>query len=98
MEIVFKEPGKPVRGMVIDGSLQTMQQLVGGYIEHVSLGNSLGCLMNEEGKLLGLEPNGFYYNGDPLVGNLIFLGEDGEEFTDIPDSCREILMSLEETS
>ena len=93
MRVVFKEPGKPARSMVIDGSLKTFQDLVGGYIEHVTYAPGVGVLMNEEGKLLGLKPTCFRYHGDRLVGNLIFVGEEGDEFTDIPDEWRDILVN-----
>lgn len=38
----------PVR---IDGSLEAMQKLVGGYIEYVALPNGLALICNEEGLL-----------------------------------------------
>lgn len=94
MRIIFKEPGKPARRMVIDGSLETMQQLVGGYIEHLSAGNGLGILCNEEGKLLGLAPSGCEFMDDPLVGNIIFLGENGEDFTDVPEWAEDFFMNV----
>lgn len=84
MRIIYKEPGKPARTMVIDGSLQTMQQLVGGYIEHVHVKNSVGVLVNEDGKSLGLEPN-LLTAYDVLRGPVIFIGEGEEDFRGLTD-------------
>ena len=40
-----------------DLSLEVLQALVGGYIEFVSLRDGSALVVNEEGLLLGLEPN-----------------------------------------
>ena len=48
--------------------------------------------MNEEGKLRGLEPN-FYLGaiGDTIVGPVLVVGENGDEFADLPeDEAEEI--------
>ena len=85
MRIMIKEPEKDPRTIVIDHSLRTLQDLVGGYIEHVPffvLGT--GLIINEEGKLRDL-PYNFSLYGDSIVGNALFVGEDGEEFTDLTD-------------
>ena len=61
-----------------DGRLETLQAIVGGYIEHVSATKTLGLLVNEEGAILGLPPNAFF---PPYLGNIIIVGEpaDGED-------------------
>ena len=41
--------------------------------------------MNEEGKLMDMDPN-FRYGHDMVVGPAIFVGEGGEDFTDITDA------------
>lgn len=95
MRIVIKEPAKVPRTMVIDGSLRTMQELVGGYIEHLPfcvLG--VGMLMNEEGKLKDL-PFNFRFYGDDILGTVIFVGEDGgEEFKDLSEEQRDSVIDL----
>lgn len=99
MKIVFKEPDKPPRTMVIPNDLHTLQQLVDGYIEVVRLNNGLLAIVNEEGKLRGLKPSGLEFKGDPLVGNVILCGEDGDQFTDVPEDIATVvdaLNSLEE--
>ena len=97
MRMLFKEPGKEPRTMVIPNELDVMQQLVDGYIEHVTLREGLGILVNEEGKLKGMEAN-FYLAAidDVIVGPCIFVGEDGDEFTDIPEDSMELIKALME--
>ncbi len=79
------------------GSLQALQQLVGGYIEAVS-GDDWTLYLNEEGKLQGLPVNrtatlflnelipGFAQR-DVLVGTVVFVGADGRGGSaDVPAS------------
>ena len=86
MKILFKAPGEALRSMVIPNELGVMQQLVGGHIETLRISDNGILVMNEEGKLLGLEPN-FYLGaiGDTIVGPVLVVGEDGEEFASLPD-------------
>lgn len=77
----------------IDGSLERMQKIVGGWIEPIQLPN--GCLMyvNEEGRILDLPKNPLAsvfcaVSGRPydhIYGNAIVLGvdEEGQE-ADVP--------------
>ena len=84
MRILLKEPKQPLRSLVIDGSLKTLQDLVGGNIEPITLNGRTVLLVNEEGKLNGLEPNFFLAaRNDMIVGTALFVGVKGEEFTDI---------------
>lgn len=99
MKIVFKEPGKAPRTMVIPNELHIFQQLVDGYIEVVTMQNGLVAIVNEDGKLWGMKPSGLTYKGDPLVGNVILCGVDGDQFTDVPEDIATVvdaLTSLEE--
>lgn len=84
MRVLFKEPGKKARTLIVDGSLRALQNLVGGNIEHLKLSEGLGLLCDENGKIYD-RPKNFYLPvlNDWIVGNAIFVGEDGEEFTDI---------------
>ena len=86
MRILYKQPGHDPRSMVIPNELGVMQQLVGGYIETLRISDNGILVMNEEGELLGLEPN-FYLGaiGDNIVGPVLVVGEDGEDFASLPD-------------
>lgn len=71
----------------ISVTLENLQKTVGGYIEVVPLTSDCKLLMivNEEGKLKGLEKN-FFCGIDTIVGTVIIIGrgENGEDFSDIP--------------
>lgn len=95
MRVLMKEPGKDPRTMIIPNDLGTLQQLVDGYIETHTLTDGLVMIVNEEGKLKGLEPN-FYVDRlkDTILGTAIFCGEDGEEFTDIDEYDLTVLQTF----
>ena len=95
MRVLLKEPGKDPRTMIIPNDLGILQQLVDGYIETHTLTDGLVMIVNEEGKLKGLEPN-FYVDRlkDTILGTAIFCGEDGEEFTDIVEHDLTVLQTF----
>ncbi|MBW3089200.1 DUF3846 domain-containing protein [Bifidobacterium miconisargentati] len=51
------EPGRKPLLATIEDDLETLQSIVGGYLEPLPLASDAVCYVNEEGKLLGLEPN-----------------------------------------
>ena len=71
----------------ISASLENLQKTVEGYIETVGLTESDVIIVNEEGKLQGLEKNLRMYGdtvySDTLVGTIIVLGTKGDEFADV---------------
>lgn len=71
----------------ISASLENLQRTVGGYIETVGLTESDVIIVNEEGKLQGLERNlrmfGDTVYADTLVGTIIVIGTSGDEFADV---------------
>ena len=67
MSVVVVQPGQSAQAFDIDGSLEGLQQIVGGLIEVVyPFDDNVGLVMNDEGKI----------NGLPL--NRALRGEDGE--------------------
>ena len=96
MRVIFKEPGKEPRTMIIPNTLKMLQDLVGGYIETIRVSDRAILIMNEEGKLKGLEPNFFFGAiGDIIVGPVLIVGDGGEDFTDLPeDEAEEIARIL----
>ena len=95
MRVLMKEPGKDPRTMVIPNDLGTLQQLVDGCIEVHKLTDGLVLIVNEEGKLKGLEPNFFVAAlDDTILGTAIFCGEDGEEFADINEHDLVVLQTF----
>lgn len=104
---------KPIRVLIvrdrgcesrtIDQDLETLQSLVGGYIEAVNFGPGVVALLNEDGKMLGLPTNNRATRwaiarniglrpGDYIVGTMVIVGAvdaDGD-FTDVPDDVLEL--------
>ena len=65
--LVFAPNQHPV-AKEITGSLQSMQELVDGFVQMVPIGQGLDLVCNEEGKLNGANPNRFV----PVLEDMIF--------------------------
>ncbi len=58
MKVLIVEPEKAPRAMEIDGSLKSMQELVGGTIQAIyPFAEEIALVCNDDGKLLGLPLN-----------------------------------------
>lgn len=93
MKAIIKEVGKSPRVEEIENELATMQKLVGGYIEVVSMGGGVALVVNEEGKLIDLPVN-FGLGRDTINGTAVFVayGSDGD-FKDLEDYQIDTIMS-----
>jgi hypothetical protein len=92
---------RPPELLVVDGSLGSLQKLVGGDIEAVHFGAGVSAYINENGKAGGLPVNPLVsawawltdiglLPGDMIVGHAVFVGDplpDDEEGrdTDVPE-------------
>jgi len=77
--VIIVEPEKPARIETIENTLTNLQSIVGGYIECIRE-DGFDIIINEEGKLLDLEPNfGIYEGRDYVAGTAIFAGVDYNE-------------------
>lgn len=90
MITVFKQPGRKPIVLDIDNDLKTLQRMVEGFVEHISMYHygepaGFGVLVNEEGKLRGMRPNFRLYD-DMIVGPALFVGDAGEDFTDLTEA------------
>ena len=92
MRILVVEPTKDPYVKEIDGSLESMQSIVGGYIQAVSPFEDPTVLLvcNEDGKVIGLPENRFLRDsaGRPydIVHGTFFLAQgSGEEFCSLTD-------------
>lgn len=83
IRVLSKRPGQPPRSVWMANSLENFQTAVGGYIETYTIAKNLAIICNEEGKLLGL-PYNCNICGEDFVGDIVFVGVDGEQFTDLP--------------
>ena len=89
MTVVACYPGKTAQVIEIDGSLESMQQIVGGYIEAIyPFDDPVAIICNEEGKLNGLPLNRALYTEDGEMfdiahGNIIICGLGEEDFASL---------------
>lgn len=96
MRAIIKEVGKNPVVADIKNELEDIQSVVGGYIEIVpsELYNAnIAVICNEEGLLMGLEPN-MVIGYNVVVGNILFVGVDGEDFCDLSDEQIELIKAV----
>ena len=91
MKVIIKEVGKNPEVREIENELSVFQELVGGYIETVTLGDVI-LICNEEGKLNG-SPVNFRMGYDTINGTAVFVSSDGENFAGLDDWQIENIMS-----
>ena len=87
IKVLVKEPNKIAVLKEIEGDLKSMQAIVGGRIEVVTLSHDPKILLicNEEGKLNGLKAN-IAIRGDRVAGTVFFaLGDDEGEIVGLED-------------
>ena len=97
MTVLIVEPGKKPRKAEIDGSLEGMQQVVGGYIQAIyPFKDPVALICNEEGKLLALPFNRALRDEDgdiyDIVAGTFFLCSappDSDRFEDLSDELME---------
>lgn len=82
MRVLKIEPGKAPIAINIDNTLEALQGQVGGYIETLNFHEVIALIADEEGRLKG-KPYNFTFFGQELVGVVLVVGVDGEEFCDL---------------
>jgi hypothetical protein len=95
IKVIIKEPGRSPYFREIENTLESFQNIVGGYIETLTIASDLVIVLNEEGRLKNL-PYNCVFCGAELVGTIIFAGVDGDEFADVPKGMDIILKSIKE--
>lgn len=83
MRVIYKAPGQPPEERSIPNTLEALQRAVGGYIENVTITTDACVVCNEEGRLLGLEPNVIFL-GVTFVGPILIVGVKGNELVSLP--------------
>ena len=94
IRVLKVEPNKHPEEFMLENELEAMQEAVGGYIDIVSLEGGVCILLNDEGKLIGLDGNrrigddiivgNFYVCGSNDEGDLVSLtDEEMEKYTDM---------------
>lgn len=100
MKIVVAEPGFAMPEIrEIDGSLESMQEIVGGYIEVHYPWDMPCCLVcNEDAERFGLPLNRLlrYDNGvyEIFRGTIFAVGIEGEEFASLTDTVAKMLQEV----
>jgi hypothetical protein len=89
IKAIIKHPGHPPFCCLVKNTLESFQNIVGGYIETVTVGDVV-IICNEEGFLLGL-PFNCNVDGMRLVGPILLVGQDGDEFADVPAGARDLI-------
>lgn len=96
MKVIIKNVNESPKVEEIENTLEDLQKIVGGYIEIVPTDlymEGIATICNEEGKIMGLEPN-VRIGYDVVCGNMLFVGVDGEDFIDLTDEQIMLVMDM----
>lgn len=73
LKVVMVQPQKESQVVEIGSQLKDLQEAVGGFIEVVyPFEDEVGLLLNEEGKLIGMQPNRALKDEDGEIYDIIF--------------------------
>ena len=100
IEVILVQPMREAQVIEIDNDLESMQELVDGYIEeYMPFEDDIAIVCNEEGKMLGLPPNRAIYDQDGHMQEVIcgsfFICHapiDSEEFKSLPEDMKKKYM------
>ena len=90
INVILCEPGKTAHVISIANRLESLQEIVGGFIEVICpFDDPVAIICNEEGKLNGMELNRTLRNFaaktcDILVGPFLVIGLRENNFTSLP--------------
>lgn len=90
MKAILKQPGQRPAVVELENTLKALQRAVGGYIETVTIASDTCLICNEEGRLMGLEPNPVM--GISLVGPVLCVGVSGDAFCSLTDENAKLLL------
>ncbi|MCM1148458.1 MAG: DUF3846 domain-containing protein [Butyricicoccus sp.] len=91
MRILVVEPERKPKIRDIDGTLESMQETVGGLIQALyPFDDPVALVCNDEGKILGLPANRIMQNSsdklyDVVCGVFFICGIDGDSFASLTD-------------
>ena len=74
IKVLVVEPNKLPYEKVIKNQLKDKQEIVGGLVDYVSLDNNALLVCNDEGKILGHEPNRIV-GRDIIAGTFFIVGD-----------------------
>ena len=87
LKVLMVEPQKEPCAVEIPAGLKGLQMAVGGYIEAVyPYEEPVALVCNEEGKLIGMEGNRRYNNGQNIIAGPFFVvGLQGDSFRSLTE-------------
>ena len=88
-----KSPGAELEVVEIKNELRDLQEAVGGNIQTVPFVNDIIIICDEEGKIKRKMPN-FPYNGDLIVGDVLFIGTALGEFRSFNSTEIELVKTI----
>ena len=99
MKVLIIEPKQMPIVREIEGGLDSLQSIVGGYIEAIyPFEDEVGIICNEEGKLIGLPLNrALYHEGEIyeiIAGTFIIAGLSEDNFCSLSDDLIKKYMDL----
>lgn len=77
IKVLKVKPHEHPEVYMLKNTLEAMQEAVGGYIDILGLDDNVCILLNDEGKLIGLEGNR-RIGSDIIVGDFFVCGSDEE--------------------
>ena len=98
IKVLIVEPQKDPYSKEIDNELKPLQDIVGGYLERVTINNRIVALFNEDGLSLNLEKNSSIvhqrFGKIDIVGTYLFAAHDGNgEFVSLTDEDIRLCLS-----
>lgn len=94
IRVAVKEIGKTIEFKEIKKGLESLQEIVEGYLEPVSCNlPNIEMLANEEGKLRSLQPN-FKCGNNIIVGNVVFARVKNSNYESITDEDFELIKAF----
>lgn len=98
IKVMVKKVGENPEVVYIENDFREMQKLVGGYMERVPfwpqpISRNVDLMCNEEGKMIGLEPN-FAIPGDVIMGDVFFSRHEGEDTVSLTDQDVQDILSV----
>lgn len=92
IRVLVNRSGLPLRAEVVENTLRSMQELVGGSIECVTVTENLAIVCNEEeaGRIRGLSPSASLLRIQ-FVGPVAFVGVSRDRFISVSRSAERLI-------
>ena len=91
ISVIVKKPKEPIQHVEIDNTLESLQEIVGGYIETVTMPDKIVIICDEEARIIA-KPYNCNFMGVSFVGTIICTTIDNtHNFTSLTEKQRRIL-------